>query len=687
MVKISLSKVPSRYGKPIMRGDFTLSAIRILPACDDKLRKCLKDEWYYFNHRLELNPDGKTMHVVPENPVMKDFYGKNIHINAIVGVNGSGKSSLLELEYRIINNLSCILNRGKRRKAAESLYYVDKLHAELHYVIDGEWGCISCQGKTIKLVIPNHEMIVLEAFPTYEIPKGTEVLMKEFIDWARSGLFYTIVTNYSLQAFISNDFRGEEVFLLDRKHGPIAKEEASWINGLFHKNDGYMTPLVLNPYRDEGIIDMVKEHRLSLYRLSSCFVHAKNNGRTFIKDYQLRRLYYEFNLTFVQEKLKKNWDISENAIWNYKPNQELLPSYADVILNTYGYTINNLDWDNEFVRNAALYLVDKTLNVAKHYPGYEEFKSLDEALSMFQNTTSESEAFLTKLAKTIKGSKSHETIKIHQTIHFLDACRDLDLLKASDFDMHQMFDYDNYVKRIGGDPKSKKMMEIQEYLPPSFFSIHIELDHFDKNGKQDNDTGIMVERLSSGERQYLYTFSTYIYHILNILSIQSSSRVRYRNLNLVLDEVEICFHPEFQRRFVYELINYIERLKLNAYAAINIQIATHSPFILGDILEVNTLYLRDGHTAQKAEDFKNPFCSNICDLLYQSFFLESGFYGEYSKMKINQILHLLTGHKRISKTKMDYIQAMANTIGDDFLKMHLRQLMDKRGIAYEKTTD
>ena len=163
--------------------------------------------------------------------------------------------------------------------------------------------------------------------------------------------------------------------------------------------------------------------------------------------------------------------------------------------------------------------------------------------------------------------------------------------------------------------------------------------------------------------------------------------MRYRCLNLVLDEVEICFHPEYQRCFVYELVNYIERMEINAYASVNIQIATHSPFILSDIMESNVLYLRDGKTAQKKDDFKNPFCANICDLLYQSFFLENGFYGEYSRQKLNGILHSLNREDHISKQTAEYIQVIESLIGDDFLKMHLHQLMDKHGITYEKAID
>lgn len=665
----------------MVKKEFTLSAIHIFPTCKSILKKGLKQEWYFLNDRLKFNEQNHRLEVTIPNSVLNSYYGKNISVNAIVGVNGCGKSSLLEIIYRIINNLSCILNRGKRRKASETLYYIDGLFAELHYIVDGNWSYISCQGDRIELKIPNHEIFTFYAFDTCK-NTTTEVLVKDFIDIAWSGLFYSIVTNYSMQAFIASDFKDETGYLLNEKHVRMPKKDAIWINGLFHKNDGYTTPLVLNPFRDDGKLNMVKEHRLSLYRLVSCFIHARNNKREFLRCYPLHEIDYEYNKLIIQEKILENWDTTKNALWKFKPNKELLPTYADVILNNYGYTIHNLNWLDEIQRMAALYLVHKTLTVAKYYPGYDEFTNLADTSNFFQSSTSESEHFLAKLVKTIKKTKSHETMKIHQTLHFLNFCKKGKETNGINF--YGKFSYDDYIIAIGGNHEAKGIREIQEFLPPSFFTINIKLNHIDENGKKDNDQPIIIERLSSGERQYLYTFSTYIYHILNLLSIQSSSRVRYRRLNLILDEVEICFHPEYQRRFIDEFLDYITRFQLSKNAFINIIIATHSPFILSDIMENNILYLKNGRTAIKANDFKNPFCANICDLLYQSFFLEEGFFGEYSRQKVKYIFNSLQTNNALSIESEEYIKEIVRSIGDDFLKIHLIQLMKNKGLIYEE---
>ena len=153
-----------------------------------------------------------------------------------------------------------------------------------------------------------------------------------------------------------------------------------------------------------------------------------------------------------------------------------------------------------------------------------------------------------------------------------------------------------------------------------------------------------------------------------------------------MDEVEICFHPEYQRRFISEMIGYIERLGLNKNMAFKILIATHSPFILSDILKGNILYLDDGKNANITDEFKNPFCANICDLLYQSFFLKEGFIGEYSRQKLRSIFLLLNEPKYLSTKEIrekrieEQLRFYIEEVGDPFIIMQIKQLAKLQGL-------
>lgn len=649
-----------------MANSFIISALHILPQCDSSLKKGLKDEWFLFNDSVRL--EGTPKEIVPnhKNSMKGDYYGKNISISAIVGVNGSGKSSLFEMLYRIINNVSALFERYENRNAARKLYFIKGLFCELFYIVDGKLCQISCLGSTIKITLPNGEKELSTAKES-----TNDNLLNDFIKDAWEGLFFTIVTNYSMQSFISNDYINERVIDLETQ---TEKEEASWINSLFHKNDGYMTPIVLNPYRDNGKIDMNKEHRLTIYRLSSCLIHARNNKKNFINGYDLHDIKYEYNANFVTEKIQEETRFSEKDIWKYDPNKNGTSLYVDEILKSYGIDLQAFAKRDEIYKRAAVYLAFKTLIIATRYPSYNKYQKYARPSYLFSEVDATTSKTLRNLVEAINADNSHITLKVRQMKHFLEALRNK--TSKNEVLLVGSICVDSYIKRVGGKSESKDINDIQEFLPPSFFTCEIEL----KRIKDEKIEIIPLARLSSGERQYLYTFSTFIYHTLNLLSIHSDNRVRFCRVNLVMDEVEICFHPEYQRRFISEMIGYIERLDLNKNMAFNILIATHSPFILSDILKGNILYLDDGKNANITDEFKNPFCANICDLLYQSFFLKEGFIGEYSRQKLRSIFLLLNKPKNLSTKEIkekrikEQINFYIEEVGDPFIIMQLKKL-------------
>lgn len=661
-----------------MANSFIISALHILPQCDSSLKKGLKDEWFLFNDSVRLEGTPKKIVRNHKNSMKGDYYGKNISISAIVGVNGSGKSSLFEMLYRIINNVSALFERYENRNAVRKLYFIKGLYCELFYIVDGKLCQISCLGSTIKITLPNGEKELSTA------KKSTkDNLLNDFIKDAWEGLFFTIVTNYSMQSFISNDYINERVIDLETQ---TEKEEASWINSLFHKNDGYMTPIVLNPYRDNGKIDMNKEHRLTIYRLSSCLIHARNNKKNFINGYDLHDIKYEYNANFVTEKIQEETGISMEDIWNYAPNKNDNSLYIDVILKSYGIDLQDsayrdkTDEIDEIYKRAAVYLAFKTLIIATRYPSYNKYQKYAMPKNLFSKVDTTTSTALENLVKAINADKSHITIKVRQMKHFLEAPKN-NAFKKVDL-MIGSICIDSYITCVRGKSDSKDINDIQEFLPPSFFTCEIEL----KRIKDENIEIIPLARLSSGERQYLYTFSTFIYHTLNLLSINSDKRVRFCRVNLVMDEVEICFHPEYQRRFISEMIGYIERLDLNKNMSFNILIATHSPFILSDILKGNILYLDDGKNTNITDEFKNPFCANICDLLYQSFFLKEGFIGEYSRQKLRSIFLLLNKPKSLSTKEIkekkieEQLRFYIEEVGDPFIIMQIKQLAKLQGL-------
>lgn len=233
----------------------------------------------YYNHNQNQILEKNTKSFL--NP--EYFYGKNINIQAIVGKNGSGKSSLMDLMYMAFNNFAFMFERGKDRLGAEQLYYIPDLFVNLYFSIegsenhDGEYVLI-CNEKKVDLQnYLTKESIVkniynVEGFSLDEpaVVDEKDQLLIDLVDY----FFYTIVSNYSMQSFISANYNYSlKEYKVDGTVENVS--DKCWINSIFHKNDGYIRPVVLNPYRDDGLIDCAKEIELSKDRLITLLIYSK----------------------------------------------------------------------------------------------------------------------------------------------------------------------------------------------------------------------------------------------------------------------------------------------------------------------------------------------------------------------------------------------------------------------------
>ena len=287
-----------------------------------------------------------------------------------------------------------------------------------------------------------------------------------------------------------------------------------------------------------------------------------------------------------------------------------------------------------------------------------------------------------ELAEMINERNTHIELKVHQTI---DLIRRLD-----NFEDKKVFEralaYEEICGLLGVDTNCESVMDRYNTLPPPLFQPTIylikdevykgimesNLDEAEKKALLAKNT-ITLSELSSGERQFIYTTSTLLYHSFNILSIPQEERVAYRNLCMVLEEVEICFHPEYQRTFVHNLLNLMERTKLNKGFRIFVIVVTHSPFVLSDMPKGNILYLDNGKNVT-GEKHLNTFGANVNELLCQSFFLSGGFMGEFAKQRIESLVKYLKSDIPNEEWNAENAKELIELVGDEVIQYQLRQL-------------
>ena len=197
-------------------------------------------------------------------------------------------------------------------------------------------------------------------------------------------------------------------------------------------------------------------------------------------------------------------------------------------------------------------------------------------------------------------------------------------------------------------------------------------------------------QLSSGEYDLLKLFSR-IYDAVRL------SPEKFANLEspalVLLDEAENSYHPEWQRRFVKMLTDFLSALFMayNDVPEFQVVLTTHSPILLSDIPVVCTNYLRregGGGKIMLHKAKSETFGANIYDLYKDSFFMEDGLMGEYAYEWIERLRNQIDAENVWSDTKADgYIQ-MIERIGDEVIRRYLFQLLEKKNkpsmVAYYK---
>ena len=225
-----------------------------------------------------------------QNRLYDDFYteltdGKpHLQISAIVGQNGAGKSSVIEFMMRLINNFAAsTIGERQLGEAAERLHYIDKVDGEMWYMLRGRphhlkvrngltqltWFKDVDEYREHKKTVYRNEMQLFGNEGDEKSQKVTEVMEKmddKELKALYEHFFYTMISNQSIYAYNTRDFYLEcnddekENKALGEEDRAYSDEDRCWLHGIFHKNDGYKTPMVVTPYRYEGNSDINKEN-------------------------------------------------------------------------------------------------------------------------------------------------------------------------------------------------------------------------------------------------------------------------------------------------------------------------------------------------------------------------------------------------------------------------------------------
>lgn len=191
--------------------------------------------------------------------------------------------------------------------------------------------------------------------------------------------------------------------------------------------------------------------------------------------------------------------------------------------------------------------------------------------------------------------------------------------------------------------------------------------------------------LSSGEQAFLNVFSRL--YSRNDGEVFGSNVKLTKRVLLLIDEGELYFHPEWQRRFIDTLIRFLS-VVYGPDRKIQILLTSHSPFILSDLPNYSATFLQrsgkwtnviDGHTAGFS-----TLSANIHDLLANGFFLTVNI-GEFALQKLNDAITRLnalqsgentTNSFTNRKEEIDYLRSIIRLVGEPIIAGRMLELLD-----------
>ncbi len=697
--------------------NFKILALKPLKGCETRFTKSLKaGELYCFYNNYEFKESkDKITSIEKRNIFPEDYFNItnnsqpiSINISAIVGKNGAGKSTLFELIYYsvfVIANKAGIIepsfkifeeNLGdntiteQQRAICEleksELDFVTKgLKVSIYYELDESFYCLTVDND-VKLDFLNGTS---EKTREVKINKILGIDNDFFEDF-----FYSISINYSL-------------------HGLNSKQIGFWIENLFHKNDGYQTPLVINPMRTDGNIDVNSEFHLAQSRMLSNLTSLDSDTPEVVNRKTLTEVEFTIDPSeidslnhlaivnifqaFEQKHSVKIFDffsmlskgIIEHEIpeerlkllenkWEEDRKQDAAKKFH------YNDKPSSISYDDIYYL-LAKYVVRKVFKIVMQYNDYKEKFSEKHNLKYKngQEISVNSIKKFEELISALKNDPSHITYKVRQALYSIKESYfniswaiELDPVTGYNYRYKSKMDYSLLKAKINKSfsDNEKTAKEKIVVIPCALVKPAFIIELPESSGSKSN-----FHTMSSGELQFAFTIHSVLYHIQNINSVVSTKenkKIKYRNINLMLDETELYFHPEFQQHFIDQLLRGIGKYKINEIDSINIMFLTHSPFILSDIPAINILKLDKG-VPILYEPTEFTLGANIHSLLANDFYLSKGFIGERVRQTLNELFSFLQDKKPETYTFSEQSAKLFITnIGEPVLKYELSKLYD-----------
>lgn len=568
---------------------------------------------------------------IPINIMQK---GNISNITALIGSNGAGKTTLLS--YIAYN--SCLAkmlaqegyeeNHYEKEKSIYVFYNNDNFF--VYYNLESELDCGNFPDNKYE-IYNNKEN--LQSVPMIDDLRqqvivyltNSTYVREDFLGYSQHGNTYNINLHPNSLRDISNKF-------YDSLFGIKEFERAT----LYTPGFAYIIQAKRNERTFQELLDVLYYNYLLKNNCDEylgkfkdeIYVNfdniIKNCNEFYIKeqvDFATREKYYNKEQFFFEKYGEKTLEQSRRK----NPANVL---YLNLLFEIFYYEDSFVLPDINFEEDIYSQLLAAVEKYDQYNTYLEDIKKIDDVLSEYdtcENIIDDTGDFAYKNCKVIKKDKDD---------------KDKDKLKK----------FYNFIEEIFTDGKSYVLRYIR----------------------------IQNLNMSSGERamQNMFSWLVLIPQLDRIMSIDHET---YTSKLLLIDEIDLYSHPEWQRRTIEQLI-----LTINNIETIPVQIiiSSHSPIILSDFPRDNIIYLKKPNDQKTSvidvsSEHNQSFGANIYTLFNDAFFMENGVVGEFAKKKILEVYDELKNEGDLTEEE-SYYQYFIDQIGNDIIRNEMRRLLKSK---------
>ena len=621
----------------------------------------LKNEGFEFSNEfiVTYSKDDQVLSINENASYLDGFYGEVISdITAIVGINGVGKTTLLNLIGRNLKDRLELSNISRSRKIIDEYFMIYHVKDDIFYFEGiGNIGIKNLDG-------------YMELFR-----KSKTVVNSFFFKY----------TNYNCEIM---------------EYKPLIRDKIVYIIDNYTRSTNDLLFSNMNNEKKNPFLPRILGDNISLVEWYSVYIDLCNEKMV--------------NSNHITILFSKNKNVVKQDFFVVDP---LIRDCTYQIDANLMYTEENIDdFFSHFMSCIMHYYVQSSNKVC----GVESYSEWNKLKDKYNGKKGYSVLDYRKIFKKCKEiiNKYGLIIEKEDTRALLEY---IEYLNNLFFALHDIKDYiipgiDEFQLQLSGECKNDEIeyffecyMKVKDFIDYNFGNDESREDLFynEEDFSKYPNTHLNLKlpidigriNISTGEKNLIELLSKIAYEVKDYCGIQPVRVFREKKTYIILvDEIEATMHLEWSRNLLDFIIKYIERQMVNfsdkplSYADLGVKVqlifTTHSPFLLSDLNKdsIIALEFKDGITKKKKDIC--AFAQNIQRIMNNEFFIKDC-YGTFAQNKIQEIIERLNNEERLNDDERKTIKLIVGEIGEPLLKNKLEEVfMEKlnkdNDISYEE---